>query len=196
MESARKPQIEKDESIYLTRSNSPGSAEKIADAVARSAYSYNRAYEGCSRCVLVAVNDHFAMVSDARAFGECVKASTGLSAGVARMGETCGALTGAIMAVGLEFSSPQLASFDCYAQTMSIARELFQKFEATYGTVNCTQIQTKLLGRKYDFSLEQDRDAWYADGGLDVCPRVCATAARLAAEIILDRRRRREEPVI
>jgi len=44
----------------------------------------------------------------------------------------------------------------------------------------------KVLGRHYDFKNEEDGAAWYKDGGLDKCPMVCATAARLAAEIILD----------
>jgi len=42
------------------------------------------------------------------------------------------------------------------------------------------------LGRHYDFKNKEDGAAWYKDGGLDKCPMVCATAARLAAEIILD----------
>jgi len=42
------------------------------------------------------------------------------------------------------------------------------------------------MGRHYDFKKDEDGIAWYKDGGLDKCPIVCADAARLAAEIILD----------
>ncbi len=178
--------IEKDSSIYLTRDNPPGSEEKIADAVARSAYNYNRAYEGCSRCVLVALNDHLKIVRDPKAFEECVKAVTVLSGGVARMGETCGALTGAMAGLGLKFGSPDLARFDAYEKALGLSRELFRRFLDFYGTVNCTEIQTAQLGRKYNFTRIEDRDAWYKDGGLDVCPRVCAVAARLACEIFFE----------
>ena len=187
----RMPQqkIERDESVYLTRSNPPGSKEKMIDAAARSAYNNNRTYEGCSRCVLMGVNEHFKMVEDKDSFDACIKASTAMAAGVARMGETCGALTGAIMALGLEFGSANMRAFDKYVDTMSLSKELFLKFREIYGTVNCIEIQNKVLGRKYDFTIEADRDAWYSEGGLDRCPRVCATAAALAAEIILENRK-------
>lgn len=189
--SERMPQqkLERDETVYLTRSNPPGSKEKMIDAAARSAYNNNRTYEGCSRCVLKGVNEHLRMVEDNEAFDACVKASTAMAAGVARMGETCGALTGAIMALGLEFGSANMREFDKYVDTMSLSKELFLKFREIYGTVNCIEIQNKVLGRKYDFTIEADRDAWYAEGGLDRCPRVCATAAALAAEIILEHRK-------
>jgi hypothetical protein len=60
--------LERDETVYLTRSNPPGSKEKMIDAAARSAYNNNRTYEGCSRCVLKGVNEHLRMVEDNEAF--------------------------------------------------------------------------------------------------------------------------------
>jgi hypothetical protein len=35
---------------------------------------------------------------------------------------------------------------------------------------------------------EEDREAWYEDGGLEKCPGVCAVAASMSAEMILDSR--------
>jgi len=180
-------QLEKDSTIYRTRQVAPGSREKILDAVAIAAYNNNRTYEGCTRCVLAALQEHLQLASP-QGFEACLKASTGLAAGVARMGETCGALTGAIMALGLEFGSERLALFDAYVETMTLSRRAFGAFKEMYGTVNCTQIQEQVLGRRYDFTKEEDRDAWYADGGLHQCPTVCAQAARIAAEIILENR--------
>ena len=181
-------QLEKDSTIYFTRDVPPGSKAKLIDAVSISAYNNNRTYEGCARCVLAAINEHLKLTS-AEGFSESIKASTALSAGVARMGETCGALIGAIMALGLVFGSEELRLFDRYADTMKISRELFLKFKDQYGTVKCSEIQEKLLGRRFNFFKEEDREAWYKEGGLEKCPSVCAAAAGLAAEIILDYRK-------
>ncbi len=181
-------QLEKDSAVYLTREVPPGSRTKLIDAVSISAYNNNRTYEGCARCVLAGVNEHLRLTTE-EGFNESIKASTALSAGVARMGETCGALLGAIMAVGLEFGSKDLRLFDRYAETMQISRDLFVKFKDRYGTVKCSEIQEKLLGRRFNFFKEEDRDAWYSLGGLEKCPSVCAAAAGLAAEIILEHRK-------
>jgi len=48
------------------------------------------------------------------------------------------------------------------------------------------KFRKKILGRHYDFKVEKDSEVWYKDGGLDKCPMVCAVAARITAEIILD----------
>lgn len=182
--------LEKDSSIYLTRDVPPGSRQKVVDAVAKAAYNNNRTYEGCTRCVLQALNEHLGLTTP-EGRDDCIKASTALAAGVARMGETCGALTGAVMAIGLEYGSGRLDQFDRYVETMNKARILFRQFKELYGSVKCTDIQEKVLGRRYDFDKEEDREAWYKDGGLDKCPGVCAAAARIAAEIILEDREKR-----
>ncbi len=44
--------LEKNEEIYNVKGVSPGAREKILDIIAKSAYNNDRAYEGCTRCVL------------------------------------------------------------------------------------------------------------------------------------------------
>ena len=174
--------------IYLTHDVPPGSEAKIVDAVSASAFNNDRAYEGCARCVLAALDEHLRLTPPGGS-RQALLASTALSAGVARMGEVCGALLGGIMALGLEFGSDDLSRFDRYTDTMARSRDLFQAFRERYGSVRCADIQERLFGRRYDFFNEQDRETWYEDGGLEKCPGVCATAAGMAAEIILESRR-------
>ena len=177
--------LEENEEIYYVKGVSPGAREKILDIIAKSAYNNDRAYEGCTRCVLAALIEHLHLSSYEGA-KEVIKASSALAAGVCRMGETCGALTGGIMAIGLVTGSEKLEEFDAYVKSMENSYKLYNRFKEKYGTTRCFEIQEKVLGRHYDFKNEEDGAAWYKDGGLDKCPMVCATAARLAAEIILD----------
>lgn len=181
----------KESAQYDTRAEPPGSTRKILDAVSKSAYDNNRAYEGCARCVLDALQRHLYLVDDNKAFKAALKASTALAAGVARKGETCGALIGAIMGVGLFMGTDRLNDFDGYVRTMEVSSAVFDKFKNNYGTVKCSDIQQKLLGRRIDFFKEEDREAWYKIGGLEACPGVCATAARIAAEMILEPRKKK-----
>ena len=173
---------------YDTRSDKAGSMSKVLDRIAKAAYDNNRAYEGCARCVLSALQTHLHLMDDDKAFRGVMKSSTALSAGVARKGETCGALLGALMTVGLERGTERLNDFDGYVDTMMAASEVFDRFRNKYGTVKCFEIQEQLLGRSVDFFNDEDAEWWYEHGGLDKCPGVCSVAARIAAEEIIELR--------
>jgi C_GCAxxG_C_C family probable redox protein len=167
---------------YDIRSEKAGSKAKIQDRVAKAAYDNNRAYEGCARCVLHALQTHMRVIDDDIAFTAALKSSTALSAGVARKGETCGALIGALMAIGLETGTTRLDDFNGYVDTMRAASSIFDQFKEKYGTVKCMEIQEQLFGRSINFFKDEDAEWWYRNEGLDKCPGVCALAARLASD--------------
>ena len=166
---------------YNLRSEKAGSKSKVLDRVAKAAYNNNRAYEGCARCVLHALQTHMSLTDEA-SFRAAFMASTAMSAGVARKGETCGALIGALMGLGLEMGTVNLHDFDGYVTTMSIASTVFDRFKEKYGTVKCSEIQKQLFGRTIDFFKPEEAEWWYENNGLDKCPGVCAAVARIAAE--------------
>jgi len=166
---------------YNLRSEKAGSKSKVLDRVAKAAYDNNMAYEGCARCVLHALQTHMHL-TDEESFKVAFMASTAMSAGVARKGETCGALIGALMGLGLEMGTVNLHDFDGYVTTMSAASNVFDRFKEKYGTVKCSDIQKQLFGRTIDFFKSEEAEWWYENNGLDKCPGVCAVAARMAAE--------------
>jgi C_GCAxxG_C_C family probable redox protein len=165
---------------YKTRQVEPGSREKLLDRIAWDAYYNDRAYEGCSRSVLHALQSHLHLAD-----GEALKASTALAGGIARMGETCGALTGGIMAIGLVLGREELDNIQAYRDTMEASYELYSKFKQEMGSTICFEIQKKLFGRCFDFKKDEESEEWYKMGGLEKCPMVCAIGARIAADIIL-----------
>jgi C_GCAxxG_C_C family probable redox protein len=178
----------KESASYNTRSEKAGSKDKILDRIAKASYDNNRAYEGCARCVLHALITHLNIISNEKAVKAVMRSSTALSAGVARKGETCGALLGALQALGLEMGTERLDDFDGYVDTMSSASRIFDRFKETYDTVKCSEIQEKLFGRSINFFNTEEAEWWYENNGLDKCPGVCAVAARYAAEEILGQR--------
>lgn len=114
--------------------------------------------------VHVAYSPHFKSISillkEEGAYRAALKASTPLSAGVARRGETCGALTGAVMAVGLVAGTDRLDDAEGYVEAMEAAAKVFDRFKNHYGAVKCFRIQQKLFGRHYDFFNPEDAEAW------------------------------------
>ncbi|MBI3127915.1 MAG: C_GCAxxG_C_C family protein [Candidatus Tectomicrobia bacterium] len=115
------------------------------------------------------------------------RAGSALAGGVARMGATCGALTGAVMAVGLEVGRARLEDTEQYARAMAPAQEVYRRFEAAEGSSQCLEIHEKLYGRGFLLADPEQRKAFLEAGGHSAagCPSVCYEAAKIAADVIL-----------
>jgi len=114
-------------------------------------------------------------------------AGSSLAGGVARSGETCGALIAAIMAIGMVAGRRKIEDVDTYQSCMKIAYEVRDKFLERVGHTLCPEIQKILLGRSYRLYDDEERQMFHDAGGhaREGCPGVCGKAARIAAEIIL-----------
>jgi C_GCAxxG_C_C family probable redox protein len=116
------------------------------------------------------------------------KAGSALAGGVARMGETCGALTGAIMAVCSLVGREKLEDRAQYGRAMEEARQVCDLFRDRIGHTICAKIHKIRHGRVYRLIDPKEREAFHHEGGHSRtgCPEVCGVAARAAAEVILD----------
>jgi C_GCAxxG_C_C family probable redox protein len=129
-------------------------------------------------------------LKDAGAF----KAASALAGGVARRGETCGALTGAIMGICLVVGRESLEDTQQYQEAMVPAGEMYLKFKEEVGHTVCTEIHKLLYGKSYRLYEPEERRAFHKAGAHEPqgCPGVCSKAAKIAARIILDLKERLE----
>ena len=127
---------------------------------------------------------------------EVFKAGSALAGGVARRGETCGALTGAIMAVCSVVGRERLEDRDQYGKAMDVAGRVYDRFNEEVGQTLCWEIHKKRFGRVYRLFIPEERTAFHEMGGHSRtgCPEVCGVAARIAAEVLLDIREREAKP--
>jgi hypothetical protein len=104
------------------------------------------------------------------------------------MGETCGALTGAIMGVCCLVGREKLEDRKQYGIAMEQAGRVINLFRDRIGHTLCEKIHEIRYGKVYHLIDPKDREAFHHDGGHDRtgCPEVCGVAARVAAEVILD----------
>jgi hypothetical protein len=107
---------------------------------------------------------------------------------VARQGETCGALTGAILALGSVIGRERLEDIDQYQKAMEPAGKIYRIFKERVGHTLCSEIHRIRYGKVYRLSIPEERQAFHDMGGHSQkgCPEVCGIAARIAAEVILD----------
>ena len=116
------------------------------------------------------------------------KAASALAGGIARRGETCGALIGGIMAVCQIVGRESIEDTEQYRRAMVPATDMYLRFKEAVGYTLCADIHKSLYGRSFKMYEEQDYEAFLEAGGHDPngCPSVCAKAAKIAANIILD----------
>jgi C_GCAxxG_C_C family probable redox protein len=121
---------------------------------------------------------------------EVFKAGSALAGGVARRGETCGALTGAILGVGTLAGREKLDDFKQYNEAMKLSDRVYTLFKEKIGHTLCEEIHRIRYGKVYHLIDPQERKAFHDEGGhtRKGCPEVCGVAARIAAEIILELR--------
>ncbi len=159
----------------------------------KNAHEYDR-HSGCSQCVLLSLQEEFCIGNN-----EVFKAATVLSGGVARRGETCGAVIGALMALGLVIGREKIEDTEVYRDSMEPSGDLIERFKEELkkqfgfeGELNgtlCRQLHEKIYGRAFDMTDPDDYQAFLDAGGHSDsgCLKVCGVAAQVGAEKILER---------
>ena len=115
------------------------------------------------------------------------KAGSCLSGGVVGRGETCGALTGALMAIGSEVGRERLEDIEQLRKSRVPGAEMYLRFQEENGHTLCAEIHKLKFGRTYRLYDPEELKAFHEAGGHgpEGCPTVCRSAARIAADILL-----------
>ncbi len=69
-----------------------------------------------------------------------LKISNGFGGGIGRMGEICGAISGAIMVLGLVYGRGENEEKNKQDDTYLKVRELIEKFKQKYGFIDCKKL--------------------------------------------------------
>jgi C_GCAxxG_C_C family probable redox protein len=155
-----------------------------AEKAYQLANEYEKTYTGCSQCVLAALHDVLNIRND-----DVFKAATGLAAGGgAAIDGSCGAYSGAIMVLStlLGRERDDFANLSgLLLENFALIRELHDKFIREYGSVVCSDIQTKVFGRPYYLADDEEFEKFEKAGAHEKhCPEVVGKAARWTVELI------------
>lgn len=104
--------------------------------------------------------------------------------GIALRGETCGAVVGSLMAIGLVYGRDDLEDWHGYLGSLPPARRFTRRFEELNASTQCEPILETKLGRKFNLADTAQSLEYVEAGGPQVCGEILAGAARIAAEII------------
>jgi len=108
-----------------------------------------------------------------------LKITTAFGGGMARLGDTCGALTGAIMVIGLKYGRTQIEDVATREKAYELVQELIKRFKARNGFIMCRD----LLG--YDPSTPQENlSIDQQKQHTIVCPKVIRDTAEIIENIL------------
>lgn len=153
------------------------------------AHRYERDYGGCAQSVLGALQEELSIGSN-----ESFKAASTLAGGIARQGETCGALVGALSAIGIVKGRERIEDTEAVKTAMDSAATVINRFKNELekqfsfknklGSTLCRNIQEEIYGRSFNLMDKDGFQAFKDAGGQsdNGCPKVCGIAAEIAAE--------------
>ena len=124
----------------------------------------------CSQAVFSAYAAEHGLDRDA-----ALKVAAGFGGGMGRMAQTCGAVTGAYMVIGLKHGAVSGQDQDAKQKTYRLVREFAERFHARNGSVVCRE----LLG--CDISTPEGFEKMRA---LGLHEKVCTKLVRDACEIL------------
>jgi len=128
----------------------------------------------CSQAVLSACGGRFGLDREVS-----LKIATAFGGGMARMGGTCGAVTGAFMVIGLKHGKTKADDNNTREKTYELAKEFAARFTSRNKSIVCRD----LLG--HDLSTPEGREA-VKDKKLatTLCPKFVQDAVEIVEEIV------------
>ena len=166
-----------------TAMTSEASGNDILTRVQQRGGDYVEAMRGnCAQSVLYALQEDFPVVAAVP-----LHALTVMS-GIALRGEACGAVGGALLALGAATSREGMEFLEALPDTLERATTFCEAFEKEFGSLVCRHIHVPLFGRSFDLLDPAQQQEFVDAGGLRTCRSPVETASRLVAEILLDER--------
>jgi len=103
------------------------------------------------------------------------KIAFGFAGGIGNTGSVCGAVIGAVMAIGLKLGRAE--TMDEGLRRLAVAQEFRRRFETEMGTINCRELTVA------DLSTEEGREQYMSS---DIPMTVCFPAVGIAYRLVVN----------
>jgi C_GCAxxG_C_C family probable redox protein len=124
----------------------------------------------CGQAVLTSVSEQAS--SKEVDYDTLMKISAAFGGGIARMGNVCGALTGALMALGLKYGGQDSSKVD------RIAKLFLDEFKALHESIICRELID------HDLITDEDVEKAFKTGAFDNCPKFVEDAVVLLEKLL------------
>jgi C_GCAxxG_C_C family probable redox protein len=108
-----------------------------------------------------------------------VRLGTGFGGGMARHGEVCGAVTGAIMVLGIKYGMTHKSDTEAKDKTYELVTDLIEKFKTKHNSIICKDILDCDLNTPEGRQKAKDENKFKT-----ICPDFVRTTAEILEEIL------------
>jgi C_GCAxxG_C_C family probable redox protein len=130
----------------------------------------------CSQSILMAYGRLFNLDRDLAA-----RLAAPYGGGVARRGETCGAVNGACMVLGLKYGHTEADDADSKERTYQAVKDFITKFRDSHGSIQCRQLLDLNINTPEGLEMAHEAQLFTTR-----CPEFVSRAAELLDEFIAD----------
>ncbi len=142
---------------------------RVENAVSQFQKGYN-----CAQAILSIYGIEFGL--DPKT---ALRVSGAFGGGMARMANTCGAMVGAFMVIGLRHASTDAEDWDANEKTYDIVREFAEKFTTLNGSINCRELLGCDIGTEEGMKIAVDNELFETH-----CTKFVRDAATLLEEML------------
>ena len=107
------------------------------------------------------------------------KVACGFGGGISHTGNICGAVSGAILAIGLKYGKTQEGDDTATEKTRSTVRQFIDEFRERNGSINCTELLELDLSNPVDLARARDKGLFKTK-----CPALVRDAAEILETIL------------
>jgi C_GCAxxG_C_C family probable redox protein len=127
----------------------------------------------CAPAVLATYCERFGLERDT-----ALKIATGFGGGM-HLGQTCGAVTGAIMVIGLKYGKTKADDNKSKEKTFELVKRLADRFRARYGSIECKALLGCDITTPEGLKEARDKKLFTT-----ICAEYVGTAAEILDEIL------------
>ena len=168
--------IQEPDAMSLSKSMPEEQVFKLLD---QKVDHYMQLSHNCAQTTFLALSEQFGLENK-----DMVKALTPLP-GIAERGETCGAVTGALLVLGLVFGRDNLSDWEAYRKSLKPTNEFCDRFVEEMGSTMCGDIVESKFGQRLDLREPEQLAQFQESDATQKCSKVVQTAVRIAADLIL-----------
>jgi len=108
-----------------------------------------------------------------------LKLAQAFGGGMAHLGETCGAVTGAFMLIGLKYGRVRVDDLQAKERTYALMQSFAKKFKAAHGSIRCPGLIGVDLGTEEGMKLAKEKNLFQT-----LCEKYVQHAAELIEDIL------------
>lgn len=108
-----------------------------------------------------------------------LKVSCPFGGGIGRMGETCGAVTGAFLLIGLKYGKYLQEDTVGKEKTYATMKEFTEKFSEIHGSIRCKDLLKYDMNNPEDLKVIKEKGLWDS-----LCPIYVESASRIIEEML------------